>query len=500
MLKYSREIKKFGPKADLKSLENAIQIKGLDFINSMLKFPTESKTGTEPEYRNLPLESRNLLLTKIINSKYLNRDLVKKTGLDKLELFCGDKMTLDRLDFVQFKGKPNMLVHALDGRAPEFTKALSAKTMVNPFLLLESKIKNNQFVDNFDLNGTEFNIDYNEIENKTKDDFDAYSLSKFEIYNLLQSQSAERGELQTVEKYHHILKKIPKFQLESYTNLIKCYSKRQLHGGAEETYRIVKNGNLPTSSAMFQHMIHASSMAKAVNYFHEPKYKSVGMYTALINAYFKNKEPLLAYKCVKRAIKDGRRNKQSGNVHIPADIAKLILADLKGKHIDYFRDMMKLADLGTMLAPLISKLIAETTDPALGKQLYDEFITGSCQEFNVPITAHLGALKHVGSSDAAAARSIFDRFIDVSLTKESDFYNELLGIYSKHEMKPQVHDLYAEMKKNGLKPNLKTFESLLRVKVSVTEELYEKMIVPTKQYPLIFEAMKKELVSPLLLQ
>ena len=495
MLKYSREIKKFGPKPDLKTLENAIQLKSLDFINSNMSFPTTTKLGTEPEFRNLSMESRNLLIEKIIKSNYLNQDLLRKVGLEKLDLICGSKLTLDRLDFERYKGKNNLLVHALKSRAPEFVNELSKKAKINPFLLLESRINNNQPVElQF---GSEFHIDLKNIDNSSFDDFDNYSLSKLQIYGLFQAQGANKGDLQVVEKYHHQLKQDPKFQLNSYTNLIKCFAKRQLNGGTEETYRTIKNGNLQTSSTMFQYLIQASTLSKAVNYFHEPKYKSIGMYSAMVEKYFKNNEPILAYKLVKKAINDGRRNKQSKNVHIPSEIIKLILQDLKGKkHLDYFRDMFKLAEFGNLLPTLVSKLIMESSDPELGKILYNEFTNGCCKGLSAPIAAHLGAIKQLGQLDIKQARVIFDQFIDVSMKREHDFYNEMLQAYANQNMKPEFEQLLQDMQKHGLKCILQTYESMLRVELECKEELFEKMIVPTKQYPLIFEAMKNEIVSP----
>ena len=74
MLKYSRDIKKFKSTADLKTLENAIQLKGLDFINSRMTFPV-SNADSEPTFGNLSPESRKLLLQKVVDSKYLKQKL-----------------------------------------------------------------------------------------------------------------------------------------------------------------------------------------------------------------------------------------------------------------------------------------------------------------------------------------------------------------------------------------------------------------------------------------
>ena len=499
MLKYSRDIKKFKSTADLKTLENAIQLKGLDFINSRMTFPV-SNAGSEPTFGNLSPESRELLLQKVVNSNYLNRELIRKIGLGKLELIRGDKLTLDRLNFTRFKGKKNMLVHALDARAPEFVLELSKKASINPFLLLETRIRNNLETSDFDFGGRKFSFDVSSIESLNVDEFDGYSLSKNEIFQMLQDQSGRKGELQRVEKYHHMLQNDPEFQLQSYTNLIQCHSRRDKSGGAEETYRIIKNGKLPTNSEMYQYLIDASTLSKAVNYFYEPKYKSAGMWTALTRSYFKYNEPLLAYRCVKNAIKDGRRNKQSSNFHIPVEMIQLLLSDLKGKSIDYFRDTVKLVNFGNALPLVVSKLILHSPEPNLGKTLFEEFTSGSCQGFDYPIAAKLGGIRQLGASDVAASRRIFDEALEKSQSRRADFYDEMLAVYSKHGKQAESNDLFKEMVREGIRPNLNTWESLLRAEIDVKNDLYEQMVVPSKTHPLIFAAMRKELVSPLYLE
>jgi pentatricopeptide repeat protein len=225
-------------------------------------------------------------------------------------------------------------------------------------------------------------------------------------------------------------------------------------------------------------------MTLASKYFHKINDNrllkpSMGMFDALVQVQLAAGDSIVAWKTLAESLKTFKTiRSRSTRIHVPIGMARALVSDLKGKHIDYLRDRMRvafipLAHRGEILARLMyaalnSGVETESGDLDLSVALYQEYFeeNGCGSASGIPMMAHINAIKAYGKQgNIEKAHEIFKSCIDDSFERELDVYIALLEVLAYAGKVDLFHQ---------------TFQELLNAKVELSAVACELLLSVTK--------------------
>jgi pentatricopeptide repeat protein len=228
---------------------------------------------------------------------------------------------------------------------------------------------------------------------------------------------------------------------------------------------------------MIRSCLATKNLAAASKWFHKikgaSKNPSIGMVTALMNVQLKAGEPLVAYKTIADGLDVFKKRSGSTRVQFSSEMAQILAEDLKGKHIDYLRDNLRLSFLPMRYrAELVGKIMTACLQPQFQEEPLPDLVISLYKEFQVEKgcvndiapshIAHISAIEAFGIKGMVdSAEKIFKENIDTSFAREKDYYNALIKAYSRNGKRREASHLYADFKAHGLLPDVGTFEALL---------------------------------------
>lgn len=354
------------------------------------------------------------------------------------------------------------------------------------------------------------------IEWKSKKDI---SGNVKEFYTRLIRGYALVGDLQNTRKYFSYFSPSDPifYRVIAHSALIRCYSEKGLPGDAGMAYKTMRDEGLAASPQVYESLIRVCIMdgdiASANRWYRKAVgvatfRPSMGMFTALIETNLKAGESLVAWRCVTASMAAFKKARsKSSRVYIPFAMTQVLAADLRGKHIDYLRDRIRLAFVpmvhrGGLIAKMMHSALYPSDsngDVELALKLYGEYVAdeGCVKEAEIPVMAHINAIKAYGMKGSIKeAVTIFNEMIDTDFVREGDAYNALLGAYASCNDKKGLMKLYQEMKGQGLKASVSTYEALLagggiEQSVEVAKEIDEAGIVADVSHPLVCATLSK---------
>ena len=305
---------------------------------------------------------------------------------------------------------------------------------------------------------------------------------------------AKVGDLQQTRKYFNqfTLKDEQHLRTIAFAALIQCYAVRGLPGDAGFAYKDLRDQGLPASPSIFESMIRSFIPIKDITGANRWFQKimgakllrpSMGMYEALTRAQLAGGESLVAWKTFAKSLTAFKYiRSKSSRVHISFSMAETLVEDVRGKHIDYLRDHMRLAFVpvahrGEVLAKFMYAALNHSSAPAdakLALSFYNEFYEkdGCASEAGITIMAHINAIKaHGMDGNLKAAQKVFDSIIDTSFDREVEAYNVLIQAYARAGDFVNAEKYLAEFKGHGLKPTVATYESMLLIASAQTDQL-----------------------------
>jgi pentatricopeptide repeat protein len=268
---------------------------------------------------------------------------------------------------------------------------------------------------------------------------------------------ATLGDVVQTRKYIQLLPDDKEAHKKGLKYLILCYAERGLQSDAIQAYREYRRNGYPTSSFLYEQMIKScistTDTKGVLKFFHKTNgFKSMGMYTQLVKGLLAANSSVTAWKSVREALVQYTDRNRTRRVHVPSEMAEALVQDLEGKHIDYFRDRVKLVNLPLEhRTQLISKMIYFASEP-LAEVLYQQFEKGICELAQTPVQATLNYM-HVLSKDAKNSQKtqeLFESCIDISFSREVDLYSALL--HSKQEQS-EIQRIFEDMEKHNLQIN-----------------------------------------------
>jgi pentatricopeptide repeat protein len=475
-----QNLKQFAKNRSIKAAENVIQFGSLERINQVLN-----------TRMNNPLLSQ-----KVLKQRYANTFLNAKLD-DQLALVSLKHCTLPYIDATRFTSK-NMLLEVLKNKSvKDFVKDMDG----NPYLKFEYYMSIDAIEDALAMN-LDFPQSATNEFTTLPEYFNNYKISKAKADLLLMGYYSKHS-LQKTRALFENLKHIEETRQMAYTLMIECLCSNNMPGEALEIYKVLRRNQVPANNRMFAALIKLSKLSKAVTWFHKNQNnrKSNAMFGAMIRKYFEYQEPILAYKMLRQGLLEARVSSHSARIHIPATLVEGILKDLENKNMDYFRDMIKFSNIsGKHLSLLIAKLMFYSGNGKLTLDLYNEYFMdgGAAQGFLVPTKAHIEAMKAYFDSDRDAALKIFEKYGDQDKPR---FLEVLVSLYAKLGEKSQVFKYSGILEEMGVSKNIIIFNSLLTVaddvatKNKLVEEMHNLMIIPSPEYPKVYEALKQNPVT-----
>ncbi|KAJ3360735.1 hypothetical protein HDU91_004376, partial [Kappamyces sp. JEL0680] len=271
----------------------------------------------------------------------------------------------------------------------------------------------------------------------------------------------------------------------AFGHMMNAFAQKGLPGDAGLLYKQLLEQGLAASPRVFEGMVRSCIPSKdatlAANYFSKVSGNrlvkpSMGMYDALLQVQLAAGENLVAWKTLVASLAAFKANRtRSSRVHVPIGMARALAKDLKGKHIDYLRDRMRLsfvplAHRGQVVAKLMYAALypgpGEEPDAGLALALYNEIFdeSGCASSSGIPTMAHINAIvAHGLQGTPDKALEIFQSMIDTSFDRELDAYNALLGALARANKKELVLKYFKDLQDNNLTPSAETWEAVLTV-------------------------------------
>jgi pentatricopeptide repeat protein len=320
------------------------------------------------------------------------------------------------------------------------------------------------------------------------------------IYNQMKAQGLETstehllalaqgfavlGDIVQTKKYVGLLPQERDVQQRGLKYLVQCFAERGLQSDAIQAYREYRRNGFPTSSFLYEQMIKASistlDTKGVLKFFHKSNgFKSMGMYTQLVKGLLAANSSVTAWKTVREALVEHTDRNRTRRVHVPAELAHALIGDIKGKHIDYLKDRIRLVNLPLEhTTQLLSKMIYYApTD--LAQILYSQFGKGICERTDTPVHATLNYMNVLAEgNESKMVQELFDQVIDISFSREIDLYTVLL----KSKQSPEeIKAVYDDLVKNGLSVNGDMIESLLKgLDASLVTKLVTRDKIPIRK-------------------
>ena len=331
---------------------------------------------------------------------------------------------------------------------------------------------------------------------------------------------AKLGNIQQTRKYFNQfgLKDELHLRTIAFAALIQCYANCGLPGDAGFAYKDLRNQGLAASPSIFESMIRSFIPGKDITGANRWFQKilgakllrpSMGMFEALMRAQMAGGENLVAWKTFAKSLSAFKYiRSKSSRVHISFSMAEALVDNIRGKHIDYLRDHMRLAFVpvahrGEVLAKLMYVSLNHSTaapDSKLALTIYNEFHdkNGCANEAGITIMGHINAMRAYGmEGDVKSTQKIFDSIIDTSFDREVESYNVLIEAYVRAGDKESAQKYLSEFKSHGLEPTVSTFESMIALVQEDKEEVKRLAkeidsngcVISPKSHPLIAKAL-----------
>ena len=306
--------------------------------------------------------------------------------------------------------------------------------------------------------------------------------SNLDFYIALLRASVMDNDLQKVRKYVSKFASAQEhYQLIAQGALLECYANRGLPGDANQAYKELRLKGLPATQKIYEQMIKVclvnKDLAGASKWFHKikgaSKNPSIGMVTAMMNVQLKSGEPLVAYKTISEGLSVFKKRSGSTRVQFSAEMAQILAEDLKGKHIDYLRDNLRLSFLPMRYrGELVAKIMSASLQPKFQDEplvdlvitLYNEFhvVKGCVNDIPPSHVANISVIEAYGIKGMVdKAEKVFKDNIDTSFAREKDYYNSLITVYNSNEQRTEAAKLLKDFKKQGLKYDVGTIEAAL---------------------------------------